>query len=249
MNCPNCGVFIEEGKFCTNCGTQLEENILPGSTDPGNISEPPQETISQDTDQPATESVKEKESGGGLDIADYYGRLVKKPSQAIEATANDLVPGLITLIVFALLVGSESYYLMNELAGGYISASFSEDFLVPFLRFGLVLVGVIALTFWGLKFTEKELTFQDVFAKYTAFLIPFALLFALGFILELIKLPTVPAAIMSVSTNAPLLVIPALIILNNKKKEFDLVYILVAVFAIAYILRALLLEALMPIFA
>ncbi|MBU5467537.1 hypothetical protein KQI49_11975 [Virgibacillus sp. MSJ-26] len=247
MNCPNCGVFIEEGKFCTNCGTKLEETTLPGSTDSENTSEPPQETIAQDTDQPAAESVKEKESGG-LDIADYYGRLVKKPSQAIEATANDWIPGLITLIVFALLVGSESYYLMNELAGGYISASFSEDFLVPFLRFDLVLVGVVALTFWGLKFTEKELTFQDVFAKYTAFLIPFVLLFTLGFILELIKLPTVPTAIMGASTNAPLLVIPALIILNSKKKEFDLVYILIAVFAVAYILRALLFEALMSIF-
>src|SRR5690625_4922457 len=188
MNCPNCGVFIEEGKFCTNCGTKLEETILPGSTDSGNTSEPPRETIPQDTDQPATESVREKESGG-LDIADYYGRLVKKPSHAIEATANDLVPGLITLIIFALLVGSESYYLMNELAGGYISASFSEDFLVPFLRFGLVLIGVVALTFWGLKFTEKELTFQDVFAKYTAFLIPFVLFFALGFILYLFYFP------------------------------------------------------------
>lgn len=247
MNCPNCGVFIEEGKFCTNCGTKLEETTLPRSTDSENTSEPPQETIAQDTDQPAAESVKEKESDG-LDIADYYGRLVKKPSQAIEATANDWIPGLITLIVFALLVGSESYYLMNELAGGYISASFSEDFLVPFLRFGLVLVGVVALTFWGLKFTEKELTFQDVFAKYTAFLIPFVLLFALGFILELIKLPTVPTAIMGASTNAPLLVIPALIILNSKKKEFDLVYILIAVFAVSYILRALLFEALMSIF-
>lgn len=246
MNCPNCEEYIEEGKFCTNCGTELTVDAATTETaDPVNV-EPTQENIQQ---EPVQSASIEKKEGAGLDIADYYTRLVKKPAQALETTANDLIPGIITLVVFALLIGSESYYLMSELAGGYISPSFTDDFLVPFLRFGLVLVAVVAFTFWGLKFTANELSFQDVFAKYTAFLIPFVLLFALGFILEVINLPSIPNAVMGVSSNAPLLVIPTLIILNSKKKEIDLIYLLVGIFAASYIVRALLLEALTSIFS
>src|SRR5699024_1264142 len=111
------------------------------------------------------------------------------------------------------------------------------------------IVAVVALTFWGLKFTEDELSFQDVFAKYTAFLIPFVLLFALGFILEIISLPSFPTAIMGVESNAPLLFIPTLIILNSKKKEYDLLYILISIFALAYIIRVLLMDALSSMFS
>ena|SRR5690625_48909 len=249
MNCPNCGEYVEEGKFCTNCGTELiAENVSVENQTTSGADEVTQEPAQQQESQSASQTTVAKKSGG-VDIADYYTKIIKKPSQAIEATANDIVPGIITLIVFALLVGSESYYLMNELSGGYISASFSDDFLVPLLRFALAIVAVVALTFWGLKFTEDELSFQDVFAKYTAFLIPFVLLFALGFILEVISLPSVPTAIMGVASNAPLLFIPTLIILNSKKKEYDLLYILISIFALAYIIRVLLMDALSSMFS
>lgn len=245
MNCPNCGEYVEEGRFCTNCGTELTaENVSIENQKSDEVSHKPAQQEVQNTSQTAVE-----EKNGGVDIADYYTRIIKKPSQAIEATANDIIPGIITLIVFALLVGSQSYYLMNEMSGGYISASFSDDFLVPLLRFALVIVAVIALTFWGLKFTEDELSFQDVFAKYTALLIPFVLLFALGFILEVISLPSAPTAIMGVASNAPLLFIPTLIILNSRKKEYDLVYILISIFALAYIIRVLLMDALLSMFS
>lgn len=248
-HCPNCGEYIEEGNFCTNCGTELPEETSDTSavdqsktaSDHASTQHIPAESAPQHV------QVDEKKDGK-LDIANYYARLVKKPAQAIETTANDLIPGLITLIVFALLVGSESYYMMSELSGGYISPSFTDDFLVSTLRFGLVLVAVVAFIFWGLKFTAKELPFQEVFAKYTAYLIPFVLIFALGFILEVINLPSVPSALMGVGSIGPLFVIPTLLILNSKKKEIDLVYLLIGIFAASYIVRVLLLEALMSIF-
>src|SRR5699024_8847090 len=124
--------YVEEGKFCTNCGTELTaDNVSVANQTTSGADAVTQEPAHQQEGQSASQTTVGKKSGG-VDIADYYPKLIKKPSQTIEATANDIVPGIITLIVFALLVGSESYYLMNELSGGYISASFSDDFLVHY---------------------------------------------------------------------------------------------------------------------
>lgn len=243
LNCPNCGEYISEGNFCTNCGTQITEESAAATSEP-HATQTPVEN-SQEMSQTAASG--QTEAKPGLDIAGYYVNLIKKPIKAMESTANDLIPGIITLVIFALLYGAESYYTMNELSGGYMSVSFTMDFLQPFIRFGLILVIAAAITFGALKLTAHELPFQDVFAKYTAFLIPFTLLFAVGFILNIISLPTIPDRLTSLSTSASLIMIPAIIILNSKRKEFDLVYLLIGVFAVTYIVNAYLSKALVSI--
>lgn len=244
MNCPNCGEYISEGNFCTNCGTQITEESVAASSEP-NASQPASVENTQDMSQ--TVESGQTEAKPSLDITGYYVNLIKKPIKAMESTANDLIPGIITLVVFALLYGAQSYYTMNELSGGYMSVSFTMDFLQPFLRFGLILVIAVAITFGALKLTAHELPFQDVFAKYTAFLIPFTLLYAVGFILNIISLPTIPDQLTSLSSSASLIMIPAIIILNSKRKEFDLVYLLIGVFAVTYIINAFLSQALVSI--
>ena len=252
MHCTICDEYIEEGKFCPNCGSALQEEAA-AITDQTLSSTPParennqQEQVGTATNQRAYRSTDPKVS---FDIiTDYYKKLIKKPHTAIEKTKNDIIPGIISLIIFSLLVGADSYYSMKELSSGFISPSFTSDFLLSFLRFGLILTFVAVITFTALKLTANELPFKDVFAKYTAFLVPFLLLFSAGFILELISLPTIPGSLISISLRAPLLVIPAIIILHSKKKKIDLIYLLVGIYAVAYIVNIYLIEALSSIFS
>ena len=248
MNCTICNEYIDEGRFCPNCGTALQEEAAAMTDETLNSPSPIEENTHQEpiaTNQRVNRSATPKFS---FDIiADYYKKLVKKPFTAIEKTENDIIPGIISLIIFALLVGAESYYSMKELSSGFISPSFTSDFLLSFLRFSLILVFVAAITFAALKLTVNESSFKDVFAKYTAFLVPFLLLFAAGFLLELISLPTIPGQLISISLRAPLLVIPAIFILNSKKKEIDLIYLLVGIYTATYIVNVYLVEALTSI--
>src|SRR5699024_244230 len=125
-----------EGKFCPNCGSALQEEAA-SITDQTLSSKPPaQENNQQEQVGTATKLRAYRSTDPKISfdiITDYYKKLIKKPHTAIEKTENDIIPGIISLIIFSLLVGAESYYSMKELSSGFISPSFTNDYAVAYI--------------------------------------------------------------------------------------------------------------------
>ncbi|MFD2627237.1 zinc ribbon domain-containing protein [Oceanobacillus kapialis] len=254
MICPNCGQETEEGKFCTNCGAPLpvedkaatQEGLYTDQTIPSE--QPHQHVESGSTptggqpqqQQPSNdfmETVKKESSQFGS----FFLKLLKKPSEGQTVTSSQLIPGIITIVVFSLLISLGTYIISSSIASFYMQVSFVDGFLLPLIQF-LILYGIItALAFAGVKIGGQNLSFTDVVAKTGAYSVPFLVLIVVGSLLALLNITLLSGTIIMIGLLGPILLVPTFILLERPAPAFDRIYLLIGIYFISLIVSGYLL--------
>lgn len=235
MFCQTCNQQTETGKFCPNCGSPLSSEESAATSDHLPISDG--NTATNPTGQ--QNEVVEKIQQVASDYGHFFITNAKKPSEA--KNADSIISGVITMVLFSLLLTISIYMGINELP--FYDPSFVNDFLIPLALFIILFTAVAALTFAGTKLTSNELSFATILAKYSGYLIPFMLLFIIGFILGLLNLPTLPGIIILISFLGPLLMIPTFILFESHHNGFDRIYTLTSIYIVSLLIFGLLLRS------
>ncbi|MGY0693650.1 hypothetical protein ACW2QC_12765 [Virgibacillus sp. FSP13] len=239
MQCSNCGQQTEEGKFCTNCGAQLPNDEYAAAADPtintNDVHPPSQEPHQEQASYQSNEAV-DKLKTAGANFGHFFVTLVKGPSEAKKANSNDWISSVTTIVIFSLLIALGYHLSISTIPTGFFggpSMSFFDSFVVPLIEFIILFVLVAALTFAGVKFAAQALTFMDVLAKYGGYLIPFLLLFTVGFLFALVDLTSLSALFILISVLGALLIAPTLILLEQPAVGFDRIYVLLGIYFIS----------------
>ncbi|SEQ76335.1 hypothetical protein SAMN05216232_3288 [Virgibacillus subterraneus] len=219
MQCPSCGQQTAEGKFCTNCGAQLVkdnqyESVAAVSTTPS-TNQNPNETV-------------EKLKTTGSNFGHFFVTLVKNPSEAKKANGSDMSSGIITFVLFSLLIALSYHLILSTIQMGFfMQITFWDSFILPFIIFNILYVLIAGLTFAGTKLSVQAVTFPDVIAKYGAYLVPFLLLYTAGILFWLIGLPSIAGMLLLLSILSTLLIAPTFILVEQTPNGFDRIYVLI----------------------
>ncbi|WP_164670988.1 zinc ribbon domain-containing protein [Virgibacillus doumboii] len=234
MQCPACGQETAEGKFCTNCGAELVNNNSSNagfdSTASTTSTEPSQPN--NHTEQTSNETV-EKIKTTGSNFGHFFGALVKNPSEARKANGSDMSSGIITYVIFSLLVALSYHFMISSIPMGFfMEISFFDSFILPLVVFIILFFVIAGLIFAGGKLSVQAVTFPDVIAKYGAYLIPFLLLYAAGLLFSLIGISALAGLLVSISFLGILLIAPTFILMEQPPSGFDRIYILLGLYII-----------------
>lgn len=251
MVCPNCGQEITEGKFCTNCGTQLsdDEVAVTSELSPSPLQQHP---TSDQTGQETQNELVEKLKNVGANFGHFFITLVKRPSDAKNANSNDFISGIISLVIYALLLALGTYLVFRATIGqvggmgGMMDGpelSFSDTFLLPLFEFIILLLVVTGLTFAVAKLSVQTLNFTDVLGKYGAYLIPFLLLYVVGFLVGLMGIPMLAGSLILISLLGALMIAPTFILLEQPAEGFDRIYLLLALYFVAFLICFFLMQS------
>ncbi|SDR05308.1 zinc ribbon domain-containing protein [Virgibacillus salinus] len=219
MQCPSCGQQTAEGKFCTNCGAQLVkdnqyESVAAVSTTPS-TNQNPNETV-------------EKLKTTGSNFGHFFVTLVKNPSEAKKANGSDMSSGIITFVLFSLLIALSYHLILSTIQMGFfMQITFWDSFILPFIIFNILYVLIAGLTFAGTKLSVQAVTFPDVIAKYGAYLVPFLLLYTAGILFWLIGLSSIAGMLLLLSILSTLLIAPTFILVEQTPNGFDRIYVLI----------------------
>jgi|GEM_PF-1099881 len=207
MTCPNCGSINETGKFCTKCGSKIEQPVQNHSQ------ERMEENVTiESTTQPKIETTNEYVEKGKVVTKQYVNHFVKALKNPTyygkDVNSSQMVNGLITMVLlslfFALTVyfGVSNFYqafsgsLFDEQFLGDIFSgadqgfrneiSFSEFFVKPFFYMILFLAVITGSIYGVLNISSVKATFQDVLARSGTFFIIPALVLFVTFIFSLL---------------------------------------------------------------
>ncbi|MCP8617365.1 zinc ribbon domain-containing protein [Salirhabdus salicampi] len=238
MNCPNCGQEASGEKFCSNCGTPLGNYETP--TTP--VQEIPQNSeqaatvqanvvpVSENSSQKTNEVVKQVASQF-KEFGSFLLRHWKKPSEAKNATENDFIPSLITVGVVSLLT---PIFLFISLIGLLYYINIGSVIILPLIGFLVIFSASYGTTIAGLRLAKNQSSAKLVFAKFGAYLVPFASLYVLGLLFGALKIHTLLSIFSAIGLLGILFVIPTLILFENKKEVggIDQIYTLLIIVSV-----------------
>lgn len=262
MICPSCNQETEEGKFCTKCGQPLNRQESTSnkaaepvgavkSTNESVHAEQTNATVNEQTSQEHAASAAEtagqsaqqqpettpytmsdlgkavKNASGGF--GQFALNQLKSPGKARNLTEQNWVSGAITIVLTALLYTILLYITLNQLSSA--SPPFMESFLVPFVKFLLFFVISVAVIFGTGKLMGSQDSFFGTTAKTGGYLLPYAVLFLAGYLLVGIGLDFM-VYVMLLAMLAPILIIPAYVLMESLPREIDKIYALMAVYLI-----------------
>ena len=239
MICQSCKQETDEGKFCTNCGAALntEPSEAAAATEPTSSEQNQPEKQVNQTSQQSNQQAQQQEPNEyvekakelSADFGNFCLTLIKRPNDARHINEKSLIPGIITILIFALIISLDSYITLVR-ADAFESVSFFDYFLVPLFKYIVMFAAIAAITFAAAKVALQDIKVTDVIAKYGAYMMPFILLFIVSIIFNLIKLTQEPFHIVGViSLLGPVLIVPVLIITERAVKGLDLIYTIVVV--------------------
>jgi len=254
LQCPSCGQQTEEGKFCTNCGAPLGQNESAATQEPAQDQPQMAQTAQQQpqgneqaTPQAPPNEAVEKIKEISNNFGNFFLTLVKKPSSAKQANQNDWISSVITMVIYALIFALGYFFTVKSIGGSVMdkfsdfgdilgdsstSVPFTDGFLWPFLKFAILIAIAVGVTFIILKLATSDFNFLDIIGKFGAYLMPFTLLLVLGYVLVLIKLQSVGAIVLFLSFLAIVLVIPTILVMEEKSVGIDRIYLMVISHAI-----------------
>lgn len=261
MICQDCGKETVKGKFCQFCGAQLQadevaaaaelnQESIDESSDNAVEQVVANENVNDDFPQSDTEQQVQKPNQfaeqlkeESAKLGDFLLTLIKKPREAKNMTGTYFISGIVTMVILSLLISLNHFISLksassswDSIFGGVGDPTFVDHFLLPFLKY-LLMFGLLAvIVFAAAKVVLQELTIKEAFAKYGAYLVPFTLLYLVGFIFTLIKLASLQVIVTSFSLSAIIMLIPIFILTEKEVKGFDLVYTIVAVTLVSFII-------------
>lgn len=246
MQCPNCHQETEEGKFCTNCGALIAQEESAVAKEPATTQvENSKPTASEHTTSPKqpNEAV-EKLKSSSTNFGHFFLTLLKKPNDARKANKNDLVSSSISIALYALLFAIGYYLVLNSIVSFFGSGpTFIDGFLLPLLKFIVLLAIIIAVTFAGLKLAGAEFSFVKSVAKFGAYLVPFLLLLVAGYILMLISFASLGIVAISISILGVLLIIPTLVLSEVPSTNMDRIYLLIIIYAVNFLVFSFIMQS------
>ncbi|GAB4075069.1 hypothetical protein GCM10028778_25720 [Barrientosiimonas marina] len=244
MHCPSCGQYVTNGQFCTNCGTSLTQP--EESTEHVNKAEEYKTSPEEATSSPPSpsEAFGEKIKRTSGDFGHFLATLIQKPSEARRANQSDMISGIITMVLFALLLAFSYLAVLNTIPTGFYGPMlFIDGFLLPFITILLLEFLIAGLTFAGARLAVQRSTFSVVIAKYGAYLVPFGLLFIISLILFLIGIPIFAGILVLISLLGFLLIAPAFIFMEHAPDGFDRIYVLIGLFIIVMLVFSLFVQS------
>ncbi|MBP1948465.1 zinc ribbon domain-containing protein [Virgibacillus litoralis] len=221
MQCSSCGQQTAEGKFCTNCGAELGKDDRYEAVADSTVSTSPS------TNQNPNETV-EKLKTTGSNFGHFFVTLVKNPSEAKKANGSDMSSGIITFVLFSLVIALSYHLILSTIQiGFFMQITFLDSFILPFIIFTILYLLIAGLTFAGAKLSVQAVTFPDVIAKYGAYLVPFLLLFTAGILFWLIGITSIAGLLLLLSILSTLLIAPTFILVEQTPNGFDRIYVLI----------------------
>lgn len=243
MQCPTCGQQTAEGKFCTNCGAQIAYDDSSNATADSTAGNEPQMDSHHHEDSTSNETM-EKLKTTGSNFGHFFATLVKKPSEAKKANGSDMNSGIITFVIFSLLIALSYHFMLRSISMGFfMDITFFDSFIMPSIIFIILLFVVACLTFAGAKLSVQTVTFPDVIAKYGAYMVPFFLLFTAGLLLSLIDISALAGLLILISILGILLIAPTIILMEQPPKGFDRIYILLGLYVIVLLVFGFFLQS------
>ncbi|GGD10048.1 zinc ribbon domain-containing protein [Pontibacillus salipaludis] len=184
MICTNCNHEQESGRFCGNCGFDLN----PGETSPSTGSSQPTAsataTVAPSAPNENVERAKALSKGYLQEVMGF----VKQPNQAFSATEVGFLKGVVSLAVYVVLFAITLYVIFNHLYGATGADSITGS--LPFFsmvapltgNFFLVIAGSALCLFVIQLITQVGHSFKTFIARYGGILAPFMMLNAISLV-------------------------------------------------------------------
>ncbi|WP_147423878.1 zinc ribbon domain-containing protein [Cohnella endophytica] len=215
MQCTQCGQINQSAKFCVKCGANLQ---AAATSEGANIGfQPPVQPLPAAQPQPQPQQTSYQQSRPNLQkpvahahpnpqlqqakqvgkqYLDYFLEVLKSPvRKGQNSTDADMVNGLITLILFSLVLPLIAYIKARATFrrfdfGGFgfaDSVSFSGVVIKPFFFLIIIVLLVNSVMFLVLKLGNVNLSYREVTARFGSFMIPSVASFAVALLFSLIS--------------------------------------------------------------
>ncbi|NEX80241.1 zinc ribbon domain-containing protein [Bacillus thermocopriae] len=178
MNCSNCNQIVNGGKFCENCGAPLAVSEAAATQEL-----PHSSTVSQQNKQLETAKKMSKLYLG------YFLSVLKKPYVNASKLGHDqFINGLITMILYSLIIPFMFYLGIDRFSGLFSDSPFLDIVVKPTLGYAVFLLLIATYSFISIKLGQVNVDYKVVVARFGAFLVPFVAIFALAFIMSILKI-------------------------------------------------------------
>ncbi|HLR81144.1 MAG TPA: zinc ribbon domain-containing protein [Bacillota bacterium] len=206
-------------------------------------SSPNQQQSSQSPPQVKPNETVERIKTFSARFGDFFLPILKRPSHARNVSAKQTPSGIVTLVIFSLIIALGTYLMLRSLDPFLYELTFVDHFLIPALQFLVLFAAMATVSFFGVKMTSGEGSYATVFTKYSAYTVPFLLVYIAGIIFELIKFPSAAALFILISMLGVIFAIPTFILFERHENGFDRVYVLIGIYIVGLLIFGLLGES------
>ncbi|MEB5458040.1 zinc ribbon domain-containing protein [Virgibacillus pantothenticus] len=234
MLCPNCEQESKEGKYCTNCGAHLYPEQAATVEEEG---ESQLNTATNKRDFSSTINAEAKH------FASFFMTYLKSPHNARFVTQQDFIPAIISIVLLSLTITLSFYLVTLQFGSFFVSISFLDGFIIPFIQHLLVYAFMTILTYFSTKLTGQHISWKNTVTKVGAYTIPFIITFLIGIVLTLIRIPF-SSVLTFISLLGPVIFIPSFILLEqqHEKKGYDRIYVLIGFYIVSFVLATIILQ-------
>ncbi|MNX61800.1 hypothetical protein D3C86_927350 [compost metagenome] len=244
MQCTNCNHYNEGGKFCENCGAKLPVEVAATSETVGQSPVQPEYTQQQEPvyhtppqhagypgsgQSPAQPNVYLQNAKNVSRLYfNYFGAILKRPFSSIHNIGGEqLINGIITLVLFSLLAPLMVYFNLSSMAREFLSGSpFLDIVIKPTLSLAVLILLIATFCYGAIKLAKINAGYRDVIARFGALLVPFLGLMVIAFVLSILQLEIFSIFLVGAFLGL-LFVAPPLVITSWVKKDargLDAVY-------------------------
>ncbi|WP_256758781.1 zinc ribbon domain-containing protein [Cohnella sp. WQ 127256] len=265
MQCTQCGQINQSAKFCVKCGTQLQvaatsetaSNNFPPST--SSVPQPPVShqplpvQLSKSVEQPAASAQMNPQLQQVKQVSkqylNYFLEVLKSPMRTGQSSnAGHMVNGLITLILFALILPLMVYFQLrgqvSRIGFGFEDhISFVDVVIKPSFFLFIIVMLVNSIMFLVLKIGNVGVSYREVTARFGSFMIPAVAFFLVSLLFSFISDGSVVMGLLIGLGLFSWLVAVCLVIFSFKKDHtsgMDAFYGVIITYAASIILIALL---------
>jgi len=182
QTCPQCGSEELGPKFCMSCGFRVTE---------ANGDAESEMAASQATVQTEGNAYIEQGKNIAQNYWEFLKSTVKNPThQSQTLDKRNMVNGMITLILYSLMIPLIIYFVIKGTFGEFMAPSFSAVFFKPAFFILLFMALNTAVVYAVSKPGNPNLNFYDVVGRLGGFLVIPTLLLALGIVFSIIQVYT-----------------------------------------------------------
>jgi len=194
VNCVKCGHPNDrDARFCESCGANLQTET---GTHPNPVLSKEEAAAAASTTAGQTGSSQayiEKTKTVSKQYFSYFLTALKNPVQAAANTGKEnFINGIITIVLFALMIPLMSYFALKSAFSSYNSGWFSPDIsfgavvIKPLFILLIILALVVLIIFGAVKLGKSSAGFLDVLARFGTFLVVPTSFFVIALIISLI---------------------------------------------------------------
>ncbi|USB33055.1 zinc ribbon domain-containing protein [Paenibacillus sp. YPG26] len=206
MHCTNCNHYNEGGKFCESCGAKLPVEVAATSETAGQspvqpdytqqqepvYHTPPQQTGYPGSGQPSAQPNVYLQNAKKVSRSyfNYFGGILKRPFSASHSIGGDqLVNGIITMVLLSLIAPLMVYFTLGARARNYLTESPFLDIVVkPALSLVILILLIATFCYCAVRLAKVHAGYRDVIARFGAMLVPFLGLMGIAFVLSILQI-------------------------------------------------------------